>query len=176
MCASQCTQVYFALFPHSIIYVFQALLKNTRRLLAKVIIMFQFSLTYTDCDLFLFHKCYIYIYALCFSEKKIQRHLEENSHCPEEYEAQLVQCYDGMQTVLARASNKLGCLQYAEAHRKRSVVALPNFQATCRASNHSLDSSREVSSIFTFDYYRVGLGFFCFLYVSKKRKFHGASG
>ncbi|GFR63069.1 tetratricopeptide repeat protein 28 [Elysia marginata] len=79
-----------------------------------------------------------------FFEKKIQRHNEENSHCPEEYETQLAQCYDGMQTVLARASNKLGCLQYAEAHRKRSVVALPNFQATCRASNHSLDSSREI--------------------------------
>ena len=62
-----------------------------------------------------------------------------------EYESQLAQCYDGMQTVLARASNKLGCLQYAEAHRKRGVVALPNFQATCRASNHSLDSNREVS-------------------------------
>ncbi|GFN95683.1 tetratricopeptide repeat protein 28 [Plakobranchus ocellatus] len=79
-----------------------------------------------------------------FFEKKIQKHVEESSHCPEEYETQLVQCYDGMQTVLARSSNKLGCLQYAEAHRKRSVVALPNFQATCRASNHSLDSSREI--------------------------------
>ncbi|KAK3780031.1 hypothetical protein RRG08_029724 [Elysia crispata] len=79
-----------------------------------------------------------------FFEKKIQKHIEENSHCPVEYESQLAQCYDGMQTVLARASNKLGCLQYAEAHRKRGVVALPNFQATCRASNHSLDSNREI--------------------------------
>ncbi|CAL1537155.1 unnamed protein product [Lymnaea stagnalis] len=49
-----------------------------------------------------------------------------------------------MQTILSAMSNKLGCLQYAEAHRKRSLITLPNFQLTCRADNHSLDSSREI--------------------------------
>ncbi|XP_059149912.1 tetratricopeptide repeat protein 28-like [Physella acuta] len=85
-----------------------------------------------------------FIKLIPYFEKKVNQHLEENSHCPEVYEQQLGQCYDGMQTVLASMSNKLGCLQYAEAHRKRGLLSVPHFQSNYRASNHSLDSCSEL--------------------------------
>ncbi|KAI8771455.1 tetratricopeptide repeat protein 28 [Biomphalaria glabrata] len=86
----------------------------------------------------------IFMKLIPYLEEKISKHIEEDSLCPEVYEEQLSQCYDGMQTILSAMSNKLACLQYAEAQRKRRVISLPNFQSTCRAGNHSLDLMLEV--------------------------------
>ncbi|KAK7502589.1 hypothetical protein BaRGS_00006164 [Batillaria attramentaria] len=79
-----------------------------------------------------------------FFEKKIAEHEEENSHCPKEYHTQLSECYDGMLTVLAKLGDKEECLQYAEAHRKRSVTQLPNYHVTCAGATHYHDMHREV--------------------------------
>ncbi|XP_076455182.1 uncharacterized protein LOC143289867 isoform X2 [Babylonia areolata] len=78
-----------------------------------------------------------------FFEKKIGEHQEEDSHCPKEYEDQLSECYDGMLTVLAKMGDKEEALQYAEAHRKRSITQLPNYHVTCAGVTHFHDVHHE---------------------------------
>ncbi|KAL8606426.1 hypothetical protein ACOMHN_060331 [Nucella lapillus] len=78
-----------------------------------------------------------------FFEKKISEHQEENSHCPREYWEQLSECYDGMLTVLAKMGVKEEALQYAEAHRKRTITQLPNYHVTCAGVTHFHDAHRE---------------------------------
>ncbi|KAK6195644.1 hypothetical protein SNE40_001029 [Patella caerulea] len=60
-------------------------------------------------------------------EKKINKHQEQGTHCPEEYRQQLKECYDGVVNVLAKMGNKEECLEYAENCRKRCITELPNF-------------------------------------------------
>ena len=69
-----------------------------------------------------------------FLETKIREHMEEDSHCPEEYHTQLSECYDGIQTVLTKLGNKEECLQYAEAFRKRPLTQTHNYQASAMTS------------------------------------------
>ncbi|KAK7094678.1 tetratricopeptide repeat protein 28-like [Littorina saxatilis] len=78
-----------------------------------------------------------------FFEKKISEHDEEKSHCPREYYEQLSQCNDGMLTVLAKMGDKEEALQYAEAHRKRTVTQLPNHHVTCAGVAHFHDVHHE---------------------------------
>ncbi|XP_041369335.1 tetratricopeptide repeat protein 28-like [Gigantopelta aegis] len=65
-----------------------------------------------------------------YFESKLQEHKEEDTHCPSEYEKQLLNCYDGIQMVLGKLGVKDECLQYAEAYRRRCVTQLPNFSPT----------------------------------------------
>ena len=64
-----------------------------------------------------------------YFESKLQEHADEDTHCPSEYEKQLLGCYDGIQMVLSKLGVKGECLQFAEAYRRRCVTQLPNFHS-----------------------------------------------
>ena len=75
-----------------------------------------------------------FLHLIPYLETKIREHMEEGSHCSDEYHTQLSECYDGIQTVLARLGNKEECLQYAEAFRKRPLTQTHNYQASAMTS------------------------------------------
>ena len=66
-------------------------------------------------------------------EVKIEQHRDEETFCSEELHSQLFECFDGIQTVLAKLGNYRECLVYAEASRqnlmtlKYSNNCLPTF-------------------------------------------------
>ncbi|XP_069120674.1 tetratricopeptide repeat protein 28-like isoform X2 [Argopecten irradians] len=65
-----------------------------------------------------------------YLEMKIREHQDEDTHCPLEYHQQLSQCYDGMQSVLAKLGNKDECLQFAEMYRRRHLTQQPGYLAS----------------------------------------------
>ena len=75
-----------------------------------------------------------FLHLIPFLETKIREHMEEDSHCPDEYHIQLRECYDGIQTVLTKLGNKEECLQFAEAFRKRPLTQTHNYQASALTS------------------------------------------
>ncbi|XP_067661035.1 tetratricopeptide repeat protein 28-like [Haliotis asinina] len=65
-----------------------------------------------------------------FYETKIREHVDEGTHRPAGYDEQLLECYDGIQSVLSKLGNKEECLQFAEGFRKRTVTQLPSYAST----------------------------------------------
>lgn len=81
--------------------------------------IWQHSTQMNDIDLA--RKYFVQLISLL--EGKIVQHREEATFCPAAYAQQLLECYDGIQSILAQLGNKEECLQYAEAHRKQKILS-----------------------------------------------------
>ncbi|XP_048245138.1 tetratricopeptide repeat protein 28-like [Haliotis rufescens] len=82
-----------------------------------------------------------------FYETKIREHVDEGTHRPAGYDEQLLECYDGVQSVLSKLGNKEECLQFAEGYRKRTITQLPNFTSTLGQTIPSTLALRDVWTV-----------------------------
>ena len=64
-------------------------------------------------------KCFQDIIPLL--EAKIEQHKDEDTFCSEELHSQLLECFNGVQNVLAKLGNHRECLVYAEVSRQKLV-------------------------------------------------------
>ena len=115
-------------YQHAIFYMERArdLAENYRMLDVKaqcdffMASMLQFSTQHNDID----RACTLFRQLIPLFEAKFTQHRDEDTFCPQELFTQIDECYNGVQSVLARLGNGPIALQYSEAQKKKRLASI----------------------------------------------------